>query len=162
MSMPEYPFRPITNEQRLNEALNYIAQRAASLAKLVLGRELPLDTLAVYAQSYDEHDFLTQAIRQCGPESPFTHETTLYVEPHELVVRGNAIRYLGVRKPDERRREVGYADFPVDDYEAIRDAENPYVQPWVSARGQELLRLTHPDFDDIVGFVVRADEHQSK
>lgn len=158
----EHSFMPITTEQKFNEALDYIAMQAAALAKVVLRRELPIDTLMVYAQSYTEHDFLTEAIRRRGREARFTHTTSLYVHPSDLVVRGNAIAFLGVRSPDMHRRGVGYADFPVDDYEAIRDAENPYVQPWVSARGQELLRLTHPDFDDIVGFVVRADEHQSK
>lgn len=153
-------FSPITSRLRYEIALDYVALRAAELARVVLGQELTIDTLAIFAHQTAEYEFLEKELHRRGPESRFTHGSTLYVSPPALELAGNRIALLGVRRPDVLRPQVGYADYPVADktYEAIAEMDNPHLRQIVSGRGQDLIELRHPEFD-VLGYVVRAREH---
>jgi hypothetical protein len=155
--MAEHDFLPILEKQQFDEALDYIAERAACLVRAVLEQELPLDTLTIFTHSPEEHDFVSGVARRYGPESAFTHGDTLYISS-DFTVQGHHIIFLGVRRPDATRPEVGYADYPVEDYEAILAANYPGAHQITSGRGQNLIELRHPDFD-IRGYIVPAAEH---
>lgn len=150
---------PIGSEADYDKVLEYVAERSRALAKTVLGRDLRLDTLTVFTQTPDEYGVVSKLLRSYGPESPFSHGPTLYIEVRKNVL-DQQINLLGVRQPDATRPQRGYGDYPVSDYGALRDnnAANPHVREIVSGNGHTLLELRHPDFD-VLGYVVDEAAH---
>jgi len=158
--MPEaHSFSPIRTEQSFHVALAYLATQAAFLSRAVLGRELPADVLTIFAHDVDEYRLTEKLVRRHGPESPYTHGATLYVDT-DMPMCGQRIRLLGVRDciGDAARPQAGYADYVADDYQALRDSNNPCVHEIVSGRGQQLLEMRHPEFD-ILGYIVEREGH---
>lgn len=157
--MAEHEFSPINSHDRLLGALNYLAIHVVDLGRLVLTKDLSLDTLTIFTHDQPEYDFVESIVRSYGEESKLTHGKTLYIES-DFEIQGNHIRYLGVRRPDETRPQVGYGDFPVDNLNGIAEAyrANKFVREMESGRGQPMLELRHPDFD-VLGYVVDASEH---
>jgi hypothetical protein len=153
-------FSPITNDERFQAAMEYIVAESVKLAKQVLGRDLPLDTICFFTHSPEEYEFVEQAVKQRGPVSKFSHGPTLYVDS-DFTVAGHHIRIFGVRQPDPTRPQLGYGDYPVNDYIHLLQTErdNPYVKEIISGRGQSLVELRHPDFD-VLGFIVDEQEHK--
>src|SRR4051794_8685313 len=117
--MIKHDFQPINNESRFKQALEYVADNVIGLGKTVLGKEMTLDTLTLFTHHDDEFEALEPIVRKFGPESEFTHGLTLYIEPLDLEVAGFAIKYLGLRRPDATRVEVGYGDFITQDTEKL-------------------------------------------
>src|SRR4051812_34222056 len=115
MATEKHDFQPITNEGRYNQAVNYVVREASKLALKVLNANLPIDTITIFSQSLDEYKFLENYLKNKGEVSPFSHGPTLYVEV--LADNENHIKLLGVRQPDDSRPEVGYADYPVTNYD---------------------------------------------
>jgi hypothetical protein len=154
-----HDFLPITNAERLEAATAYVAEQAARLARVVLGRELPLDTICFFSHSPEEYAFLLDAVRAKGPESALTHGATTYADT-DCMVGPHRIRLFGVREADETRPEVGYGDYPVDDYAALLASvqDNQYAHEIISGRGKSLLELKHPDFD-VRGYALASEEH---
>lgn len=158
--MTVHPFSPITTEEKLKLALQYIAEQSLLLAqKVIPGEKLEIDTLTIFSQSDAEFDFISRHIRKYGKQSPFTHGETLYISSN-LRIDDHVIKFLGVRRPDSARTEVGYADYPVENYEQIlKDyAGNPNVMEIASGRNQTLIELKHPDFD-VRGYIVPLQLH---
>jgi len=149
----------ILDDESLETAWEYIARLSGPLAQAVFGRSLPIDTLCIFAQSEEEHDFVLGAIKALGPISRFTHESTTYVDVN-MEVGGQVIKFLGVRKPDPTRPQVGYADYPIPDYQALlaNIADYPDAEQIMSGRGQSLVELRHPDFD-ILEYAFDSREH---
>lgn len=155
----KHPFQPINSKERFEEALDYVAATAAGLSEAVLSEALPIDTVTLFTRTSKEYYFLERLVRTYGERSEITHGPTLYIDSN-FMLGENVIRYLGVRRPDDTRPEVGYADFPVEDFEGLREAHagNEAVKFMKSGRGQPLLELRHPEFD-IRGYVVSAADH---
>ncbi len=165
MPIIQYPFTPIISEAKLAPALEFLAENAAALGEVVLGRPgIELGTLCFFAHTPEELVFLRQAVLTRGPQSDLTHGATLYADTNFLA-GGHTIMRFGVRDvtiPDEARTQLGYGDFAVDDYDllAIQTRANPYVKPITSGQGRPLLQLQHPDFD-VLGFVVQRKQGMS-
>lgn len=156
---PLYRFSPITTQHQFEQALAYVATTAGKLTEQIIGQKLPLDTLTLFAHYDEEYTFLERIIRQYGSQSRFTHGSTLYVDS-DFEVAANHIKILGVRRLDPYRMHVGYGDYPVDDYQAIRRQQqaNPWLREITSGGGGSLLELWHPDFD-ILGYIVAKEDH---
>jgi hypothetical protein len=156
--MANHSFQPILTDERLEQAITFIADQSIALARLVLRRELSIDMICFFAQTPEEYAWLEQAVRARGPQSDLSHGPTLYVDS-DFAVGGQQIRWFGVRQPDPTRPWVGYGDFPValDDYAAMVAAAqaNPHAHEITSGLGKPLLELRHPDFD-VLGFVVAS------
>jgi hypothetical protein len=159
MTEYKHDFQSIVDEGRYKQAVIYIVQQASRLAFRVLRENLPIDTVTVFSQDPKEYEFLNNYLRDKGKLSSFSHGPTLYVEVSELI-KDNKIKLLGVREPDIARPEVGYADYPVTNYNELKssNAENLNVEEITSGSGVSLLELKHPDFD-VRGYVVSAEEH---
>lgn len=155
--MAQHDFSPITGEERLRAAIDYIAEKSLALSREVLGRELTIDTICIFTHSPEEYDFVKEAVRARGDKSRFSHGPTTYVDS-DFTVLGQHIRIFGVRSPDPSRPQVGYGDYPVTDCEEIRAIKSPYLKEIISGRGQSLIELRHPEFD-VLGFVADAKEH---
>lgn len=155
----KHPFQPINSKERFEAALEYVADTAIKLGETVLGETLPVDTVTLFTQTAREYYFLERVVRTYGDRSQMTHGPTLYIDC-DFMLGKNVIRYLGLRRPDATRLEVGYADFPVDNFEDLRQAQagNEAVKFMKSGRNQPLLELLHPDFD-VRGYIVNATDH---
>lgn len=159
MTKEFYRFSPILSQEKFLEALDYVAASVPKLGEVVLGELLPVDTIAIFTHSDEEFTYLEPLVREYGPESRVSHGKTFYVDS-DFEVQGQKIKYLGLRRPDTERTEVGYGDFPVADLEALRvaQANNQCVWEIQSGRGQDMLELRHPDFD-VRAYVVSALDH---
>ena len=155
-------FRGMQSELHFKQALSYVAVRATALCEEVIGQELPFDTLALFAQSKEEYVAMEGLVLKQGTRSPLTHGLTLYVNPNRLTIENQPVKLLGVRRPDLKRYQVGYADFPVTDYDdiwsAAKAAENPFIEEITTDLGRTLLQLRHPEYD-VLAYLVRAEEH---
>lgn len=154
-----HDFSPIDSPKKYNAALEYLMQQGCKLAETVLEEKIIPDTLTIFSRTQEEYNFLDALIRTYGTKSRFTHGITLYIDV-DMEVGGHPVILLGVREPDNDRQDVGYADFSVQNYLALRDAGKRYVHEITTSRGQSLLELRHPDFD-IRGYLVSANEHGS-
>jgi hypothetical protein len=154
-----HDFSPIDSEAKYQAALEYLMTESSRMALEVLGKEMSPDTLTIFTHSDEEYSFLDRLIRTYGTKSRFTHGITLYIDTDRKIA-GHHVSLLGVREPDPERPELGYADYPVDDYEAMRAAKKRHTQEITTSRGQSLLELRHPDFD-IRGYIVSTEEHGS-
>lgn len=141
-------FGPIDSKERFLQALDYIAENTIKLGELVLRKAMPIDTLAIFTHDDDEYNLLEPLVRQYGEQSQFTHGLTLYIDS-DFEILGNRIKYLGLRRPDETRPEVGYGDFPVQDLGSLAEqySDGEFVKLVQSGAGQAMLELRHPDFD---------------
>ena len=154
-----HDFSPIDSEAKYKAALEYLMSESMKLTKAVLGERLIPDTLTVFSRTKDEYDFIDNLIRTYGTKSRFSHGITLYIDV-DMEIAGKHVALLGVREPDNDRQDVGYADFSVQNYAALRGAGQAYTQEITTSRGQSLLELRHPDFD-VRGYLVSANEHGS-
>lgn len=150
---------PLAKDQ-LFKQLEYIAKQAEELGKTIAGKSFTIDTLTIFTQSREEWEGLVRDIKAMGQLSPKSHGKTLYIEPTSLKIAGHSIKYLGLREPDPTRPEVGYADYPVNNFAELQKqaANNPYMAPVISGRGQALIEFKHPDFD-VRAYAVTASEH---
>src|SRR4051794_5222341 len=110
-----HEFTPIDSKAKYHEALNYIADNVIKLGEVVFNEVLPVDTICIFSHSVEEYEFLANLIKEYGPvDHEYSHGPTIYVNPEPgLVISNNSVRYLGVREPDQDRKEIGYADYPV-------------------------------------------------
>jgi hypothetical protein len=158
MALKNHDFQPIIDEGRYSQAVNYIIKEASKLALNVLGKNLTIDTVTIFSQTPEEYKFFAKHLRDIGEVSHFSHGPTLYVATH--AGDENSIKLRGVRQPDDSRTEVGYADYPISNYDQIKDQsiKNASVKEIISGTGIPLLELKHPDFD-VRGYVVAKKEH---
>jgi len=157
----KHDFLPVLDEESYQKAFEYIASQARMLAHKVLGREMMIDTVTVFTHQPEEYEFLERFLKTQGEVSPFSHGATLYVEVDKVAL-GNKVQLLGARQPDETRPEVGYADFPVPNYEQIKEEnlKNEHVSEIESGNGIKLLELMHPEFD-VRGYIVNEQGQES-
>jgi hypothetical protein len=159
--MPRNERPPILDREQFDATLEYIADKAHSLGVSVLRRDFEIDTLTIFARTAEELGFVQGIVLSQGPQSHFSHGDTIYVEPEELIIGGHNISLLGVRNviDDKKRSEVGYADFPVDNFSELLDAAstNPFLEVITSGRGQFLVEFRHHDFNVLAYAFDRAD-----
>lgn len=150
-----YRFSPIRSEQDFQHALTYTVEQARELALRVIGHEMPIDTLKLFAHYPDEYEFLVELLKRYGPISEISSKRNTYVDCN-FTLQGQHIAYLGVRTPDPYRLQVGCADFPVDDYadfSAKHLGSTEAVREIRSGDDSAMLELWHPDYD-VLGYVV--------
>jgi hypothetical protein len=159
MSKIQHDFQPIIDEGRYNLAVDYVFKEASKLALKVLEDNLPIDTVTIFSQSLEEYEFLEKYLKSQGRVSSLSHGATLYIE--KLADDKNSIKLLGVRQVDTSRPEVGYADYPVANYDELKNLNinNPNDSEITSGSGMPLLEIKHPDFD-VRGYVVEEKEHE--
>jgi hypothetical protein len=157
--MVKHLFSPIGGESTFNEALEYTAEELRKLCIKVLGETLPIDTLKVFSHYFDEYDLLEGIVSSKGPKSKFTQGMNYYSNV-DLTISGEHILWLGVRKPDPYRSQVGCGDFSVADYDGFKDKyldlEHGYVREIMDDR--DMLEIWHPDFD-VLGYVIPSSDH---
>jgi len=129
----------LSTPEGFQNELEYILKQGQPLARTILDKSLSVDTVTIFSRTNSEYAFATAQAKLHGPISKVSHGSTLYIEPRELYIGGQRIKYLGVRKPDETRQERGYVDYPVANISAYTRlaANNHYMSTVMSGRGQE-------------------------
>lgn len=152
--MNSYRFSPILSEERLIEAVKYVAMQTSILAEKIVGQSFPIVSLTIFSHDQKEYDQLTQILNQLGS---FYNENngprvTLY---KSVEVGQNRITHLRIRKPDIERPQVGCNDFVVN-YE---DFKSKYLElhlenlKLIKRPEYEMIEIRHPDFD-VLAYVV--------
>jgi len=152
--------KQINDQASYSAAIVHVVRQAEKLADKIVGRQLPIDTLAIFAQSSVEYEYVDNYLRQIGTISKLSHGATLYVEPkNKMLVNNHVIKHLGARQPDSVRPERGYVDFPVDNYAELKImlAKDTRVKEVTSGTGMKLLELKDPSFD-VRGYIVESSD----
>ncbi len=146
-----YRFSPIKNSADFDLALDYITQELIGLSLKLLGTELPITTLKVFAHYQDEYEFLHNLVSHLGPETPFSSKTSLYVNAIKTIQK-HRIEYIGVRIVDPYRLHVGCGDYEIPNFKEFKQ-ENLNKSNFIREFSDDMIEMWHPDFD-ILGYVV--------
>ena len=151
-----YRYSPLKQSSECLEVLSYIDEQLKKLAEVVLGSQLPINTLKIFSHYDDEFAFLKQWIDSQGDNDGTTTPSYYVRLSQPLTINNDKVDYIGIRTPDPYRSQVGCGDFVVDDYEAFRThylGSTPFVRE-IQHPKYEMLELFHPDFD-VLGYVVK-------
>ncbi len=114
-----YRFSPINNDQKLDEAFEYVATNLEKLSEKIFNEILPITTLKVFAHYPDEYKYMNNSILNKGKKALISSDTSLYVETNQKVNKYN-IKYLGIRIVDPYRMQVGCGDYEIDNFEEFK------------------------------------------
>lgn len=148
-----YRFSPIKNETELQKVWEYIADQLHLLAKEVLHEDLSVTYLKVFAHYPEEYKFIYNHLSKLGEPAPFNSDTSFYVEVNQEI-KGNHIKFFGVRIVDPYRMQVGCGDYEVDDFQAYREKHigtSSFIRDIKDSA--DMLEIWHPDFD-VLGYVI--------
>jgi hypothetical protein len=150
--------RELAGRADFEAELRYVADRSAELIRTVLQREVSIDTVCLFSQSWWECRRIKDWVDTMGPPSELSHGSTWYVEV-EQDIGDQPVRRVGVRGPDKSRPERGYGDYAAPDFKALvdRSSDLPGVAPITSASGKRLLEVTDPAFD-VRGYITDAEK----
>lgn len=146
--------KPIKNKEEMLEVVKYVAAETLRLAKKTVGKTFPVESLTVFAHSQSEYGSLIRVLAGMG--RPYNENNGPRVELHEpIVIEGNHIAYLRIRKPDLERPQVGCCDFQTD-YGAFKReylSKNPNNLRLIHRPEYEMIELYDPEFR-VLAYVV--------
>jgi len=141
------------NTEDLKILFQTIVAGAFELCKAKTNQDqAPVNYACVFSQSEQEYETLLAVAKQLGK---VVQETAMgpvfYIEPLKTVAEN--LRIIKIRKPDEKRKERGYADFTVDDYATFKKTYLGKPGFGVIERpNMEMIELIDPDFNFIAYF----------
>ncbi len=140
--------KSIQNRESLIEAVRYVASRTSELAKKIIGKELLIKSLTIFAHSQTEFERLTKILEEMG--KPYNYNNGPRVELNKPIIAGkNQITHLRIRKPDPERPQVGCNDFETD-YESFKEdylSEHSDNLRLIKRPEYEMIELHDPTFD---------------
>ena len=146
--------KQIQSKEELIEAVRYVANRTSELAKKVIGKELPIKSLTIFAHSQPEFEGLTKLLNEMG--KPYNYNNGPRVELNEPIIADkNQITHLRIRKPDPERPQVGCNDFETD-YESFKNeylSDHPKNLRLIKRPEYEMIEFRDPNFD-VLAYVV--------
>lgn len=146
--------KPIQKKEELIEAIKYVTTETSRLAKMIVGKTFPIKSLTVFAHSQSEYESLIRILAGMG--RPYNENNGPRVELHEpIVIEGNHITYLRIRKPDLERPQVGCCDFETD-YDAFKSknlANHPNNLRLIKRPVYEMIELYALEFK-VLAYVV--------
>lgn len=157
--MKLYRFSPIKNEDKLIEAVKYVAVQIVKLCKRTIGKELPVSYLTIFAHYDDEYRKLIDMLGKLGRLSKANNGIRAVLHK-PIKVRHNTIAHLRIRKPDPYRMQVGCGDFEVKDYQRFK-------RIYLAKHLQNLRLIERPDmkmiefFDtdfDVLAYIVESEK----
>lgn len=139
----------LTKKKNLLRAIDYVAMKTSSLLKHVIGRELPITYLTIFAHRPEEYERLIKFASELGkPEETKNGLRFNLKEP--IRTRAGYLKKIRIRKPDPYRTQVGCADFDVGDYTEFRDKyllKRPDNVRLIERKGHSLLEFHDPNYD---------------
>lgn len=150
----QFRFSPITDEDTLNKAFEYVAAELRKLSLKILNEKLPITTLKIFPHFQEEYEYLYKLISSMGKPAPFNSKTSFYSKTSKQIDE-NAIKYLGVRIVDPERPQVGCGDYEINNFDEFREkyaGKSKFVRDF----RKDMLEIWHPDFD-VLGYVIPAE-----
>lgn len=157
-----YKFSPIKDIDALHGAATYVIKELGALSKQLLGSELKVSSVKLFAHYPEEYEDLKKILKSLG-EPTFETYTSSYVRLHKpIVVDGQTVELLGIRIPDPYRSHVGCGDFIIDDNFAsfkkkyvLDDDPTRFIRTAVG-HTLNMVELWRPDFD-VLGYVLAPE-----
>ena len=150
-----YRFSPIRTEEQLIESIRYIDSQARELSNKIIKKEYPLSSLTIFSHYPDEFEQLKEILFKMGEQQ--AENNGPYVRlVNPLVLRGGALKFVLVIKPDPYRMQVGCCDFNIPDYDEFK---SNYLKSTtnklrlIERVDHEMIEFFDPDFD-ILAYVV--------
>ncbi len=144
-----YRFSPITNEEGLLEAIQYVVTKTTELCHKVIGVEYPISGLTVCAHYPDEFEALKKIQLEIGTVE--SEHNGLYIRLREPIqLPHNKLNLLRVRMPDPYRMQVGCNDFNVGNYMEFKETflpTHPQNLRLVVRPEYEMIEFFDPDYD---------------
>lgn len=144
-----YRFSPIISEEKLLEAIQYVAQKATSLCKKITGEEFPISSITIFSHYNSEFENLQKILLTLGKVA--ANNNGPYVRLHSsLQLPNNKLELLRVRQPDPYRMQVGCCDFTVEDYEKFKSLtlpDHPEKLRLIERPDYEMIEFFDPGFD---------------
>lgn len=121
-----YRFSPITSEQAMLEAVEYIAIEATRMLFREMGTNQQIKHVTIFAHYWDEYNELVQLTSQLGTQTEANNGIrtrltknidvfTMKLETNSGVIDvTESIESIRIRKPDPYRMQVGCCDFEYD------------------------------------------------
>jgi len=151
-------FRIIQSPEAFYASLQLLSEQVGLLAETICEDKLTVPILKLFAHSDSEYDFIKQQVLTHGEPDPISSATSLYVRVTSgLRINNTAITFLGVRRPDPDRPQLGSGDFVVPKFALFTSnvaARHPDGTKLITnAHGLSMLELRHPDFN-VLGYVI--------
>lgn len=162
-----YKFSPIKDADELLSAVTYVVKEVGALSKQLIGSELPVSSVKIFAHYPDEYQTLKELLGTLG-EPTFETYTSMYVKLHNpITVSGQIVELLGIRIPDPYRSQVGCGDFAIE--ESYGEFEKKHITSDDPSRfvrkavGHTLsmIEFWHPD-SDVLGYILAPDSEWAK
>ncbi len=116
-------------------------------------KDAPVNYACIYTHSDNEYEELTKLIENIGTKVHETSSGFVYqIEPLETV--SGPLKLLKIRIPAPERKEIGDADFTVDDYQSFKakylNKEGFSLKK--KSENFEMIEIADPEFDVKVYF----------
>lgn len=157
-----YKFSPIKDTDALLSAATYVIKELGGLSKQLLGSELKVSSVKLFAHYPEEYEDLKKMLKSLG-EPTFETYTSSYVRLHKpIVADGQTVELLGIRIPDPYRSQAGCGDYAIDeDFASFREKHIVDDDPTKFIRKAvghtlNMIEFWHPD-TDVLGYVLAPE-----
>lgn len=157
-----YKFSPIKDVNTFLDAAIYVVNELGALSKRLLGSELPVGSVKIFAHYPEEYDDLKKLLYTLG-EPTFDTYTSAYIRLHNPITTNNqTVELLGIRIPDPYRSQVGCGDFVIDeDFGSFKNKHVTNDDPTQFIRKAvghtlNMIEFWHPD-SDVLGYVLAPE-----
>ncbi len=152
-----YRFSPIASQEKLLEAVQYVAADTTGLCKKITGHEYPIGSLTIFSHYPDEYAQLKEILMRMGK---LDHENNgPFVQLNNPIkLLNNDLQLLRIRQPDPYRLQVGCCDFQIPSYEEFKKEfldKNPNNLRLIKRSEYDMIEFFDPDFD-VLAYVVSS------
>jgi len=140
------------NEQELIQFVQEIVSKSNDLKnKHTSEKKAPVNYACIFCQSEEQFNEFVEITKNIGEIAQETLTGPLF-QIHIDTVAGK-LQLLKIRKPDEKRKELGDADFTVSNYFEFKEKYlNKEEFNLIVRKGFEMIELIDPEFDVLVYF----------
>lgn len=153
--MNPFRFSPIESEEKLTEAVAYIATETSKLCEKIIGNTLPITSLTIFSHYQDEYERLTKILFKIG--RLFNENNGPRVALHKPIeTNSHIITHLRIRMPDTERPQVGCNDFEVENYETFKSqylSSHPDSLRCIVRPEYEMIEFSDPKYD-VLAYIV--------
>jgi hypothetical protein len=144
----------IETEEQLIQAVEYVTIKTSELCKKITGNTYPIASLTIFSHQQDEYENLVKILFTLG--TLFNENNGPRVTLHTpILVEGNSITHLRIRKPDPERSQVGCSDFETE-YESFKKEYldlHPEHLRLIQRPAYNMIEFFDPDYD-VLAYVV--------
>jgi hypothetical protein len=150
----QYRYSPIQDVEQLKEVVNYIARQTTALCNETIGTTLPIRSLTVFSHFPEEYEELVRILHRLGDLHNENNGPRVRLHA-PIVVDGNTIEFLRIRKPGVERPQVGCNDFETDysTFKATYLTTHADRLTLIRRPKYEMIEFSHPSFD-VLAYVV--------